>query len=184
MTYQGNQNELLQRDYGCKWQARRFHFKLALGTWSKRGITMGAMKSNMSLRRAGLVACLLLLLTAFCAPPAEAQARLIVRDSLGLSSLNLTCLLTGCQVVRGLGDPQGQRPKPRTTFHRHAPLFVIRVAKCLSRQMKAMRGRIALQKLSQNEIDRRMNFARSALGVRCVLASLITATAAHSPIAS
>ena len=108
MTYQRNQNELLQRDYGCKWQARRFHFKLALRYMVEKGKTMGAMKSNMSFRRAGLVPCLLLLLTAFCAPPAQAQARLIVRDSLGLGSLNLTCLLTGCQVVRGLGDPQGQ----------------------------------------------------------------------------
>ena len=66
------------------------------------------LKSNMSLRRAGLVPCLLLLLTAFCAPAAEAQTRLIVRDSLGLPGINLTCLLTGCQVVTGLGDPNGQ----------------------------------------------------------------------------
>ena len=108
MAYQRNQNGLLQRDYGCKWQALRFHFKLALRYMIEKGKTMGAMKSNMSLRRAGLVPCLLLLLTAFCAPPAQAQARLIVRDSLGLGSLNLTCLLTGCQVVRSLGDPQGQ----------------------------------------------------------------------------
>src|SRR5437899_9409213 len=108
MAYQRNQNGLLQRDYGCKWQALRFHFKLALRYMIEKGKTMGAMKSNMSLRRAGLVACLVLLLTAFCAPAAEAQARLIVRDSLGLGSLNLFCLLNGCQVVRSLGDPQGQ----------------------------------------------------------------------------
>src|SRR6266481_4848282 len=108
MAYQRNQNGLLQRDYGCKWQALRFHFTLALGYMIKKGKTMGGTKSNMSLRRAGLVPCLLLLLTAFCAPDAQAQARLIVRDSLGLGSLNLTCLLTGCQVVRSLGDPQGQ----------------------------------------------------------------------------
>jgi hypothetical protein len=61
--------------------------------------------------------------------------------------------------------------------------------------MKAMRGRIALQKsasrtdssggeLSRNEIDRSMNFARRALGVRRVLASLFFATAELSPIAS
>jgi subtilisin family serine protease len=43
-----------------------------------------------------------------CAPAAEAQSRLIVRDSLGLPGLNLTCLLLGCNVVQGLGDPQGQ----------------------------------------------------------------------------
>ena len=39
---------------------------------------------------------------------AQAQTRLIVRDSLGLPGINLTCLLTGCQVVTGLGDPNGQ----------------------------------------------------------------------------
>lgn len=69
---------------------------------------MGKLKSNMSLKRAGMVACLLLLLTTFCAPAAQAQTRLIVRDSLGLPGLNLTCLLTGCKVVTGLGDPSGQ----------------------------------------------------------------------------
>jgi subtilisin family serine protease len=52
--------------------------------------------------------CLILLLAALCAPAAQAQSRLIVRDSLGLPSLNLTCLLAGCQVVTGLGDPNGQ----------------------------------------------------------------------------
>jgi subtilisin family serine protease len=34
--------------------------------------------------------------------------RLIVRDTLGLSGLNLTCLLAGCQVQQSLGDPDGQ----------------------------------------------------------------------------
>src|SRR5258707_4344847 len=108
MAYQRNQNGLLQRDYGCKWQALRFRFTLALRYMIEKRKTMGAMISNMSRRRAGVVPCLLLLLTAFCAPAAQAQTRLIVRDSLGLGSLNLTCLLTGCQVVRSLGDPQGQ----------------------------------------------------------------------------
>jgi subtilisin family serine protease len=69
---------------------------------------MSGMNSRMSLRRAGMVPCLLLLLAAFCAPAAEAQTRLIVRDSLGLPGINLTCLLTGCKVVTGLGDPNGQ----------------------------------------------------------------------------
>jgi subtilisin family serine protease len=69
---------------------------------------MATMKSHTSLRRAGMVACLLLLLVAFCAPAAQAQTRLIVRTSLGLPGLNLTCLLTGCKVVTGLGDPNGQ----------------------------------------------------------------------------
>ena len=69
---------------------------------------MGKLESNMSLKRAGMIACLLVLLTTFCAPAAQAQTRLIVRDSLGLPGLNLTCLLTGCKVVTGLGDPNGQ----------------------------------------------------------------------------
>ena len=69
---------------------------------------MNGTNSRMSLRRAGMVPCLLLLLTAFCAPAAQAQTRLIVRDSLGLPGINLTCLLTGCTVVTGLGDPNGQ----------------------------------------------------------------------------
>src|ERR1700680_2373215 len=108
MAYQRNQNGLLQRDYGCKWQALRFHLTLALKYMIEKRKTMGATKSNMSLRRAGLVTCLLLLLTAFCAPAAEAQTRLIVRDSLGLPGINLTCLLMGCRVVTGLWDPSGQ----------------------------------------------------------------------------
>src|SRR5438270_1379248 len=63
---------------------------------------------RLSFKRRGTIVCLLLLLIPLCAPPAQAQARLVVRDSLGLSGLNLTCLLLGCNVVRGLGDPQGQ----------------------------------------------------------------------------
>ncbi len=58
--------------------------------------------------RAGWLASLILLLVSACAPPAQAQTRLIVRDSLGLPGINLTCLLTGCKVVTGLGDPNGQ----------------------------------------------------------------------------
>src|SRR2546429_9047200 len=58
--------------------------------------------------RRGIVIVVLLLLTSLCAQPAHAQARLVVRDSLGLSGINLTCALLGCNVVRGLGDPQGQ----------------------------------------------------------------------------
>jgi subtilisin family serine protease len=58
--------------------------------------------------RRSIVLGLLLLLIPLCAPPAHAQARLVVRDSLGLSGINLTCALLGCNVVRGLGDPQGQ----------------------------------------------------------------------------
>jgi hypothetical protein len=58
--------------------------------------------------RYGVVVVLTLVLVAFSATPAHAQTRLVVRDSLGLSGLNLSCALLGCNVVRGLGDPQGQ----------------------------------------------------------------------------
>jgi subtilisin family serine protease len=52
----------------------------------------------------------LLLLVSLCAPAARAQTetRLVVRDSLGLPGINLTCLLVGCNVAHGLGDPGGQ----------------------------------------------------------------------------
>src|SRR5438067_13443793 len=63
---------------------------------------------RLSFKRRGTIVCLLLLLIPLCAPPAQAQARLVVRDSLGLSGINLTCQLLGCNVVRNLGDPQGQ----------------------------------------------------------------------------
>src|SRR6266852_3901655 len=61
-----------------------------------------------SSKRWVVVIGLLLFLIPLCAPPAHAQARLVVRDSLGLSGINLTCQLLGCNVVRNLGDPQGQ----------------------------------------------------------------------------
>ena len=42
-------------------------------------------------------------------PGAHAQqSRLIVRDSLGLTDLNVLCPLLGCNVIRGLGDPLQQ----------------------------------------------------------------------------
>ena len=66
-------------------------------------------------------ACLLTLVFALgsVSQPASAQllslnlggstgTRLIVRDTLGLGGLNLTCLLAGCSVQQGLGDPNGQ----------------------------------------------------------------------------
>jgi len=40
--------------------------------------------------------------------PASAQTRIIVRDTLGVDGLNVTCLLLNCQVTAKLGDPQGQ----------------------------------------------------------------------------
>jgi len=65
-------------------------------------------KREFNLRNYGLFACLLLVLVSTCAPAAQAQTRLIVRDSLGLPGINLTCLVLRCNVVRNLGDPQGQ----------------------------------------------------------------------------
>lgn len=63
----------------------------------------------VSKRRWTLV-LLVILMLGLCVPSAQAQSqtRLIVRDSLGLPGINLTCVLLGCNVVRGLGDPQGQ----------------------------------------------------------------------------
>src|SRR5258708_12570046 len=70
---------------------------------------MNAMfDGKSSFIRQSIVLGLLLLLIPLCAPPAHAQTRLVVRDSLGLSGINLTCQLLGCNVVRNLGDPQGQ----------------------------------------------------------------------------
>jgi subtilisin family serine protease len=55
-----------------------------------------------------IFALVVILFATLFVPAAQAQTRLIVRDTLGLSSLNVTCLLLGCQVNYGLGDPQGQ----------------------------------------------------------------------------
>lgn len=99
---------LLAREYRCKWNALRFNSTLALEYLGEKGRMMGNTNLNRRFRRASVAASLLLLLAVFCAPAAEAQTRLIVRDSLGLPGINLTCLLAGCQVVTGLGDPNGQ----------------------------------------------------------------------------
>jgi subtilisin family serine protease len=40
--------------------------------------------------------------------PAAAQQQFIVRDKLGLTGLNTTCLLLNCKVSLNLGDPSGQ----------------------------------------------------------------------------
>jgi subtilisin family serine protease len=69
---------------------------------------MNDLTRQFQIRRVVLLFCLFLLLMSVCAPAAEAQTRLIVRDSLGLPGINLSCLLAGCNVVTGLGDPNGQ----------------------------------------------------------------------------
>ena len=68
----------------------------------------GLTTPGFKYRRLGVLGCLLLLLVSLSAPAAQAETRLLVRDSLGLPGINLTCLLTGCKVVTGLGDPDGQ----------------------------------------------------------------------------
>lgn len=71
------------------------------------GATLERNKTTSKVRRVAI--CLGLLCALSFAPrQAQAQTRLIVRDSLGLNGLNLTCLLLGCNVKYGLGDPQGQ----------------------------------------------------------------------------
>lgn len=64
--------------------------------------------SGQVIRKPWALVWLVILLIPLCAPSAQAQTRLVVRDSLGLPGINLTCVLLGCNVVRGLGDPQGQ----------------------------------------------------------------------------
>jgi subtilisin family serine protease len=64
------------------------------------------LKAKIDIKPLALVA--ILFLAAVFAPTAQAQTRLVVRDSLGLPGVNLSCLLTGCHVVTALGDPDGQ----------------------------------------------------------------------------
>lgn len=55
-----------------------------------------------------VLAALVFLLVPLFASPAQSETRLIVRDSLGLPGINLSCLLLGCNVLNSIGDPQGQ----------------------------------------------------------------------------
>ena len=69
---------------------------------------MKSTRKKVSYRVSGFLVCLFLLLVSVLTPSAQAETRLIVRDSLGLPGINLTCLLSGCRVIGGLGDPDGQ----------------------------------------------------------------------------
>ena len=64
------------------------------------------MKHMKHIQKPSLKLCVMVLalalFTLLAAPPAQAATRLVVRDSLGLPGLNLTCLLLGCQVDNGL----------------------------------------------------------------------------------
>lgn len=50
----------------------------------------------------------ILAFTTAAVKPAAADTRIIVRNTLGATAMNLVCSLLGCNVVRGLGDPDGQ----------------------------------------------------------------------------
>jgi subtilisin family serine protease len=63
---------------------------------------------GMIFNRRGIVVCLLLLSISLTATRAQAETRLVVRESLGLPAINLTCAILGCKLVRAIGDPQGQ----------------------------------------------------------------------------
>src|SRR5207302_9087063 len=52
--------------------------------------------------------CLLIFVLFLSTLNAAADTRLIVRNSLGSLAMNTTCLLLGCKVQGGLGDPNGQ----------------------------------------------------------------------------
>src|SRR5256885_9127214 len=52
--------------------------------------------------------CLLIFVLFFSTLNAAADTRLIVRNTLGSFAMNTTCLLLGCKVQRGLGDPNWQ----------------------------------------------------------------------------
>src|SRR5215813_14850464 len=90
-----------------------------------------------------IVIIALMLLAALAAPAAQAQTRLVVRDSLGLPGINLTCALLGCQVLQGLGDPQGQ-------------LFVVTFPTILDPVTSLLRLQLGLGILSV-EIDQKVN---------------------------
>src|SRR2546423_15552035 len=45
---------------------------------------------------------------AFAAQPASASTRYVVRNVLGLNGVKLNCLLLGCSIGGGMGDPNGQ----------------------------------------------------------------------------
>jgi subtilisin family serine protease len=91
-----------------------------------------------------VVICAVLLLSLVAAPAAQAESRLIVRDSLGLPGLRLVCMLLGCQVQQGIGDPQGQ-------------LFVVTFPSILDPITGLLRLQIGLPGIVSVEIDQTVN---------------------------
>lgn len=58
--------------------------------------------------RCGQTVLALLLFVVLGSLPSAAQTQLVVRDSLGLPSLQNLCRLLGCSVIQAVGDPDGQ----------------------------------------------------------------------------
>ena len=54
----------------------------------------------------------------------SSPAKFIVRDTEGLSGLNFTCSLLGCQVLQAVGDPNGQLFVIQTSGLLSAPVFL------------------------------------------------------------
>jgi subtilisin family serine protease len=91
-----------------------------------------------------LMVLAILLASLLVAPAAEAQSRLVVRDSLGLPGIKLVCALLGCQVQQSIGDPQGQ-------------LFVVTFPAILDPVTALLRLQVALPGLVSVEIDQAVN---------------------------
>src|SRR5512133_1042191 len=104
---------------------------------------MKDLKSKFGGKRLRVLGCLALILISIGAPAAQAQTRVIVRDSLGLPGINLSCLLTGCKVVTGLGDPDGQ-------------LFLVTFPAILNPETSLLKLRLQTSILSV-EIDQQVN---------------------------
>jgi subtilisin family serine protease len=92
-----------------------------------------------------------LLLSLLAAPAAQAQTRLVVRDSLGLPGVNLVCALLGCQVTQSVGDPQGQ-------------LFVVTFPAILDPVTALLQLKIGLLGLVSVEIDQTVNATSANAG--------------------
>jgi len=86
----------------------------------------------------------LVLFSLTAAPAAQAETRLVVRDSLGLPGIKLVCALVGCQVTQSLGDPEGQ-------------LFVVSFPSALDPVTALLRLRVGLPGIVSVELDQAVN---------------------------
>ena len=76
--------------------------------------------------------------------------RFIVRDTKGLLGLNLTCIVFGCKVVEGIGDPDGQ-------------LYVVTVASLLS-PLVLITNLLSGDGITNVEPDQRVNTLATTVG--------------------